>query len=50
MGVVKIIRVIYGLFRDNGKENGKYFVIIWDILGLDGWLSKLWSLFGYPKY
>ena len=29
---------------DNGKENGRYYN------GLYGWLSKLWSLSGYPKY
>ena len=29
---------------DNGKENGNYYN------GLYGWLSKLWSLFGFPTY
>ena len=42
------IRVILGLYwgymGENGKENGNYYI------GLYGWLSKLWSLFGYPKY
>ena len=49
--VVKImvpIRVMlgsyWGYMGDNGKENRNYYH------GLYGWLSKLWSLFGYPKY
>ena len=29
---------------DNGKENRNYYN------GLYGWLSRLWFLFGYPKY
>ena len=27
-------RVILGLYGDNGKENGNYYIIIWYILGL----------------
>ena len=37
----------WGSMGDNGKENGNYYSIIGIILG---WLSKLWPLFGYPKY
>ena len=34
------IKVILGLYGDNGKENGNYYYELY------GWLSKLWSLFG----
>ena len=44
MGYMGIMRYILGLYRDNGKENGNYYIIIGYILGLYG------SLFGYPKY
>ena len=38
-----------GLCRDNGKENGNYSNGLYRFnIGLYGWLSKLWSLFGYP--
>ena len=30
----RIYRVIWGLYRDNGKENGNYHIIIGYILGL----------------
>ena len=41
----------YGLYRDNGKENGNYYNGLYRgyigfNIGLYGWLSKLWSLFG----
>ena len=35
-------RVILGLYSDNGKENGNYYVIIGDILGYD----IVWSFEG----
>ena len=57
--IMVTIRVTLGLYwgsmGDNGKENGNYYnglyrgYIGFDI-GLCGWSSKLWSLFGYPKY
>ena len=31
----------YSSYRENGKENGNYCIIIGYILGLYGWLSKL---------
>ena len=39
-----ILGLYGGYMGDNGKENGNYYN------GLYGWLSKLWSLFGYPTY
>ena len=38
------IGFIFGLYGENGKENGNYYN------GLYEWLSKLCSLLGYPKY
>ena len=40
---------------DTGKENGNhcnglYRGYIGFDIGLCGWLSKLWYLFGYPRY
>ena len=33
IGIIKDLRV-YGLYKDNGKENGNYYIIIRYILGL----------------
>ena len=44
------MRYVLGLYRDNGKENGNYYIIIGYILGLYGWLSKIMIPFAYPKY
>ena len=53
------IRVLLGLYwgsmGDTGKENGNYYNGLYEgyigfDIGLYGWLSKLWSLFGCPKF
>ena len=44
-----VVKIMEGLYRDNGKENGNYSTILGYILGLYGCMSKLGSLFGVPQ-
>ena len=44
------IRVDIGVvLGDSGKENGNYYNGLYRDYRAYEWLSKLWSLFGYPK-
>ena len=43
IGIRVLLGLYWGSMGDNGKDNGNYYH------GLYGWLSKLWSLSGYPE-
>ena len=36
MGYIRIPGYILGVYRDNGKENGSYYIVFGYILGLQG--------------
>ena len=50
MGNVRLLRDTSGLYRDNGKENKNYYIIIGHVLHRtmtipDGWFGKFALLF-----